>query len=532
MTHRRLHFAWAWTLATVLLVGCASVPRTAPPFEQPTAPAALATLAVEAHDFVHPGDKIDGATVEIRTGATVLATLTTNADGYVATVLPQGQQYDIAVSKDGYSRGTASAYLTGNSQIPIALTKDAPPAPSIVTSVRPFVGPLRVEGKLFRDDTGPRRILFASWFTALRVLRDDPAEFTRQLDALTAAGYQGARVFLAVGGWMDFWDDHEVAPIGFRKWHFTGNHLRSERLGVSIIAWPNYDELYRTMLRAFKARGLRLHVTAGDMQIIVAGDLIREAELHRRFARIAAEEGGTDVIALAEMTNEFPLNRYGGQSPESIAQMGRLIEIWRQAIPGVLTAQGAIPQDEEPETLKLASRHGEVAAVHPTRSPFGMALKRTLGLVYFEGDYRAFWKALWQGEPAGPEEDSYQRLDDPASLTALYAMHALTGQASNQFSGYAVRARAPIDRAWGFRELPAVLSQLPEDIATWQRETAGRGAILYWTRGQQFATSTFVEWDSTPPRAVAEWTLYTGDRVTRGTGNPPKATGLLMGRFQ
>ena len=30
--------------------------------------------------------------------------------------------------------------------------------------------------------------------------------------------------------------------------------------------------------------------------------------------------------------NEFPLNRYGSQGPASIAQMGRLIEVWRRAI--------------------------------------------------------------------------------------------------------------------------------------------------------------------------------------------------------
>jgi len=405
------------------------------------------------------------------------------------------------------------------------------PQPDASVCRRPLVGRLRVENKLFRDDTGYRRVFFCSWFPALRILRDNPAEFTRQLDAIVAAGYQGIRVFLAVGGWSDFWDGREVAPIAFTKWFFTGgNHLRSDRMGARIEAWPDYDDLLRTLLRAVKARGLRLHVSTGDMQII-AGDPGVELALHRRLARICAEEGGTDVIALAGDTNEYPMNRAGGDSPDSIAQMGRVLQVWRDAIPGVLTAQGA-PLSEEPAKLADASTHGEVCISHTTRDPFEMCLKRTLGLVYWEGNYRGFSKPFWQGEPAGPGADSYAPVNEPAKLVALYAMHALTGQASVRFQGAAVRARVPLETEWGFTELPALFDQhLPEDIATWDRETAGRGAALYWTKDKSFRTSLLSAWDSTPPRPVASWSLYQGDNEMHGTGNPPKATGLLVGTF-
>src|SRR5207342_2213288 len=127
-------------------------------------------------------------------------------------------------------------------------------------------------------------------------------------------------------------------------------------------------------------------------------------------------------------------NRYGSDTTESIEQMGRLLDVWTDTIPGLLvTAMGAIPQNEEPDSLYKASTYGKVCAVHVTRDPIGLCIKRTLGLVYWEGDYRAFEKPYWQGEPAGPGDDSYQRQDDPANLTALYAMMALTGQASNWF---------------------------------------------------------------------------------------------------
>lgn len=409
---------------------------------------------------------------------------------------------------------------------------DLPVVPGQPSS-RPLIGPLRVEGKFFRDDTGFRRVLFCSWFPALRILRDDPSEFERQINVIADAGYQGIRVFLAVGGWMDFWDGREVVPVSFKKWHYTQNFLRSDRSdGLQLSAWPDYDDLLRNLLRACKVRGLRLHVTTGDMQMICP-DPNQELELHKRFARICAEEGGRDVIALAEVTNEFPLNRNGGDSPASIEQMGRIIRAWRELIPGVLTAQGAIPQNEEPESLRLSSTHGDICMTHTTRDPFAMSLKRTLGLVYWEGDYRGFEKPFWQGEPSGPGADSYQRLDDPASLTALYAMHALTGQASNQFSGPAVRSKVPLESVWGFRELPRLFAaHLPEDVAAWEHGSNRSGGIEYWWEDKRFATATVKDWDPIPPAPIASWTLYSGDNVVHGTGTPPRCTGLIVGTFK
>lgn len=411
-----------------------------------------------------------------------------------------------------------------------ALGLTAPQNPSDVpVCPRPLIGPLRVENKLFRDDTGYRRVLFCSWFPALRILRDNPAEFTRQLDAIVRAGYQGVRVFLAVGGWSDYWDGREVAPVSFIKWFYTGNLLRSDRLGARIEAWDDYDDLLRKLLRACKARKLRLHVTCGDMQIICPS-LGGERDLHRRFATICQQEGGADVIALAEVTNEYPINRYGGDSPDSIAQMGQVIRVWKECCPGVLTAQGA-PLSEEVDKLEAASTYGDVCVSHTTRDPFSMCMKRTYGLIHWEGNYRGFKRAFWQGEPAGPGADSFARQDDPANLTALYALHALTGQASNRFQGAAVRARQPLESEWGFTELPALMSKIPEDVVTWEHGSDGRGGINYWWKGKDFITAMYAEWNPASPSPVASWSLYQGNTEMHGTGTPPKATGLLIGRF-
>lgn len=414
-----------------------------------------------------------------------------------------------------------------------ALNPEPQPEPGQPTN-RPLIGPLRVESKLFRDDSGWRRVLFCSWFPALRILRDNPQEFERQINAIAGANYQGIRVFLAVGGWQPYWDGREVVPVRFQKASFVDNHLRPKFDGPVIEAWPDYDDLLRTLLRACRSRKLRLHVTTGDCQILfpLQSDQSRELDFHRRVSRICAEEGGTEIIALAEATNEFPLNRYGGESSESIAQMGHILDIWRQAIPGVLTAQGAIPQNEEPVALEKACTHGELCAVHPTRDPFPTCLKRTFGLVYYEGSYRSFPKPFWEGEPAGPGQDSYARLDDPASLVALYACHGITGQASNRFQGAAVRSLQPLESEWGFTELPALLAaHLPEDIATWDHGSDQRGGIEYWWKDRDFRTFTCAEWNPAPPRPIDSWTLYTGTSQQSGTGTPPRCTGLLVGRF-
>lgn len=404
------------------------------------------------------------------------------------------------------------------------------PAPGQPTN-RPLIGPLRIENKLFRDDSGYRRVFFCSWFPALRILRDNPAEFERQLNAIAAANYQGIRIFLAVGGWTPSWDGREVAPVSFTKWRWTGNFLRTDQFGDRVEAWPDYDELLRRLLRACRARKLRVHLSTGDMQILCP-DANQEVELHRRCARICAEEGGLEVVALAGDTNEYPQNRFGGDSASSITQMGRVLQVWKDTIPGVLVAEGA-PLSEEPAKLHEASMHGNVCISHTTREPFSTCLKHTFGLVYYEGAYRSFPLPFWQGEPAGPGDDAYQAQNDPANLTALYALHALTGQASNYFNGPAVRSLVPLESTWGFTQLPALFAnRLPEDVATWEHGSDRHGGIEYWWKGNTFITVMFAEWNPAPPRPIASWTLYGGTSVESGTGTPPRKTGLLVGTFQ
>lgn len=519
-------------VAAGLLVTLAACAPVTAPVQHPAAPTTMATLAVVVKSS--QGVDIAGAECRVHTGETGK----TNESGYVKWPLSAGEHHErhVDCTKEGFEAGGIdfNPFLRDMQQDLVlrAIPPPAPPKPDYIVTARPLVGPLRVQDKRFVDDSGYRRVFFASWFTALRTLRDNPTEFDRQLDAIAAAGYQGFRVFLAVGGWSDYWDNHEVLPVAFQKWLYTGNLQRSDRLGAQLAAWPDYDDLLRTLFRKVRTRGLRLDVTGGDYQIIFGNDQAKELALARRLAAIAAEEGGTDVIALVEGTNEFPINRYGGDSDASVEQLGRVLDIWRKAIPGVLTTEGAVIS-EEPEKLLLGARYGQVAAVHISRDPLEMFVKRTFGITNWEGNWRFFPLPFWHTEPLGPGKDSFAAQNDPANLTAAYAMPALLGHAVNYFNGPAVRGDGPLESTWGFRELPKILSVLPEDVSTWDHASDGRGGIMYFFRGKQFATSTVAAWNTAPPMPISEWTLYAGDNVTHGTGNPPqKITGLLVGHFQ
>lgn len=414
---------------------------------------------------------------------------------------------------------------------------------------RPLVGPLRVVNKLLADDTGYRRVFGDSEFIALHQLKFKPVDFYEGLDDCVTANYQVRRIFASVGGWIDGWRGYEVVPLGFIEWRFSRDtgFLRPASTGQFIKAWSDYDEILRLCLREHRSRKIRIHLSFGDNQIILGkqradgqwiADEDKELALHDRIARICAEEGGTDVIALYEICNEIPFNWAGGM-PGAVARMARIKAVIRKHLPNVLIAMGAACS-EEPADLLDSATYGDVCTVHTTREPFATCLKRTFGLVYWEGQYRAFPKVFWQGEPKGPNvgpmdglgDDMYQPTNDPAEIVALYAMHALTGQGSNFFDGSAVRGNARGADAWGYDELPALFDQyLPEDIATWNHGSNQRGGIEYWWKGNEFRTSTFKDWDTSPPRPIATWTLFSGTSVQTGTGTPPRATGLLVGTF-
>lgn len=417
--------------------------------------------------------------------------------------------------------------------------------PNQTACVRPLVGPLRKEGGRFRDDLGYRRVLADSSFNLMRMLKLHPSLFDQIVSDTVTCRYQITRTFLFVGGWSGFWDNAEVLPPWpVQKWLFSreSGHLRPAGLGPVLPGWSDWPDLFRRLCREYRQRKLRLHVTTGDVQIICQ-DQAQEIAFHEMAARIAAEEGGSDVIAFWEVTNEYPLNRPHGGAQREIDQMGRVIDAVKRILPDVLCTEGAAVS-EEPDRLRESVAHGDLCTVHITRDPFPLCLKRSLGVQYWEGAWGALGFPFNHAEPKGMNappyddgrgDDMYAPSFDPAEMTALHAMIALTGAADNYFTGSSVKLTNLNSAVWGYREIPEMLErELPEDVSRWNRETAGGGAILYFVEpgGKRFATATHESWDTAPPRSVARWRCYSGDAVSDGTGTPPRnVTGAIFGEF-
>lgn len=364
-----------------------------------------------------------------------------------------------------------------------------------VPSAHALEGPLRADGRAYADASGPRTVFFCSWFPALRIWRDDRAAATRELDVIAAAGWQGIRVFTAVGGWQPYWDGREVAPVTFRK------QLEGGRFGDQVAAWPDYDDQLRTFLAAVRARGLRLHLATGDAQMIFPGSEAERA-FHQRVARLVRAGGGPDVVALYEVWNEGWQNNALEGSPEALAHARRILDEVRAIAPGVLTAISAAPPGSGDEGAVWADG-ADVTIVHGTREPPSRALADAFDLVHHSGAVRPLAKPIWQGEPTGPDGERpevYLPTNDPALLLALFTVHQMTGQASVFFNGPGLRYSEPLSRTWGFRELPALLALLPRDVGTWKHLTAGRStagplvALQYAGDGRTGPEGLFQAW--------------------------------------
>jgi len=341
---------------------------------------------------------------------------------------------------------------------------------------------------------------------------------------------------------MDWWaPNFGVYPVDFTPWYFdrSSGHMRPAGYGPPIQGWPDFDALWRTNCREHRKRKLRMIVCFGDNQIIVPVER-DEIALHERVLGICAEEGGSVIVAGVEIVNEPPQNYPGGISDEAVARMGRVIAAGRRILPDVIFMQGA-GLSEEPDVLYQTSKHGEACSQHTSRQPPEFCLKRTFGLVNWEGKWRDFWKPFWMMEPAGPNvgprdnqgDDMYAPWDDPAEIMALYAMHAVLGMASNFFTGADVRGTEDAENAYGYDELPALFEQIfPEGVATWDHAANGAvGGIMYFFKGKSFVAPTHKTWNNHPPRPIAEWTFYQGTVVLHGTGNPPAGSGVIVGTF-
>ena len=370
-----------------------------------------------------------------------------------------------------------------------------PMPPSPPSTVRKLESQVRVMGRSFADATGPCHVRFCSWFPALRIWRDDRDRALRQLDEVTRY-WQGLRLFAAVGA-LPYWAGREVLP-----------------------SWSNYDELVAGVLRACQERGLKVHLTTGDMQVLFPGGVNelaavsvtsyqgwqddgldlrwmadtgqRSAAAHRRVTQFGVGSSltdaqflvaqtfnqrlgqivaaiGAEVVACREIWNEGYQNNAYGDDP---SRAGDLARAWRAMCPAPLIGLSAPATNEEPQGLfDWSQAPAQVAMIHGSRE--ANCMERAFGLAQWYALEGGVGKPFWQGEPTGPNTTKssqvYQPTNDHDILFGLYLMHVMTGQATNYFNSPSILYGdgEALEDGWGFRELPALMNLLPEDIGQW-----------------------------------------------------------------
>ena len=387
--------------------------------------------------------------------------------------------------------------------------------PNTSTVARALMGPLRVvhhapsKTHSFADDSGPRRVLFCSWFCALRDWHDDEGKALAVLDRIVEAGYQGIRIFRFLG---------ESDTSGY----FAGRAVLPEWSIEALLGFA----------RACQSRGLRLALTSGR-QWGYAEWLAWET----RCAKAIQVANLAVVVALWEGTNEYWQNAPGHNSDEQIAFYGTLFAMVRATLsPAPICAIGA-PEDESPDKLYRASTHSDICEKHGSRDE-DKCVKRGFTVWYWEGDPGHFGKPFWEGEPVPPPSpDAFMPCSSPGRVFATLAMNQMVGSAVTFFSGDAVRGRDP-SVSIGFTDVPRLMATLPEDVAHAVHVSGGN--IWWWTLPDgRFATVADEQWGAgalEPPRAVKSYTVIGPGWATReGTGAPRLNAGdggaLIVGDF-
>lgn len=426
---------------------------TLPVVPAPTPSIPHATLAVVVTD-ADTGAPVAGATFRFNERDMT----TTNADGYAAMEVAQGQVY-YAIEMDDYAAVHDGLLLTKNTQLEIALVSTKPaPAPVQPPSV---VGQLRVQGLAYRDDQGYVLPLLCHFGEAFSAYIRKPDEVRAELDRIRAAGYDGIR-FWDVLGYYDknrpgdankwsAWQGREVTPVEFVA--FSGDKKSPT---------PNYYEHLKAFLIELRDRNLVAHHSRGDLNSWKWEQVIAHA---KRVGEIQREVGAT-VIAMNESCNEAFQN--GAADPDQLRQIG-------DALGGHAIRGNSCGDDgyggETPAELNRMKR--DVAIIHGFRN--GESHNR-IGHIMAVG-YETLPDAKvpgWQSEPAGPGDGvSVGREENAEALCLMAAMSLATHQAWNYMSGHGVFWNGSITEMTAFREVAKVRDYLPKDIMAWPKITHG-----------------------------------------------------------
>ncbi len=365
--------------------------------------------------------------------------------------------YDIAAGMT--KEASAAKHLKGLEE---ALGLNPNPEPEPIPGdkvVVPIVGYVRTDGKKWADDSGLRSFRIMSWFPVLRCYRDNPDGVRKELDNI-ALYWQGIRVFWHLG--VDWWSGagYDVSP-----------------------KWPEFDSLFVNFLNDCKARGLRVSLSTGDMQVLEPSG--SEDHWHEHIAHLAASVDQY-IISWNGVWNEGWQNTAGHranvETARNIAAKRKNIYPWGAH---GLTDPAGFDENGDPEAPDTLAKWSQSPAnhtlVHGTRV-YPDSIRRAFNLMYEGGGF-----LVNQDEPVGPGPDVYQRDDDPKHLFGLYTMHLISGQMTTYFSGHGLKSwKQPGDffKDWGFKELPVLWKEMgiPEDIANWQIKPGHHGDSAIYPR--------------------------------------------------
>jgi hypothetical protein len=230
----------------------------------------------------------------------------------------------------------------------------SPQPPPVSGLVRPVQGYVRAQGRRWADDSGLRSFRVCSWFPAVRLARDDWPRFLAELDQI-AAHWQGVRIFWHLK--HAFWAGYEVDPF-----------------------WPDFDAVFGRVLRACAERGIRVSLSAGDMQLsFPSGERSgAEREMYQRIAGLCASVDQT-TVSWTGIWNEGWQNA-ATPTPRYAAELSRIwqaIYPWgAHALSDPFGAPGGSEDHEHPAGLDAWSiAPSNCTLVHGTRD-FPHSLRR------------------------------------------------------------------------------------------------------------------------------------------------------------
>jgi hypothetical protein len=324
-----------------------------------------------------------------------------------------------------------------------------PPSGSFIAPIRGYLR--RGVNATWGDDGGPRSIRGCSCFPLVRWMHDKPDFARAQLDRMVGR-YQLVRVF----------------------WHLA--HPQAwvpMNASVSPLTDGWFDEAFVRTLNECWARDLRVNLTAGDLQYLPGG-----TDLPKLYRRIAGLCKGVNeqVVALTEVVNEARVNSSQGEDWPFWAGLSREFQgvyPWGQHCTSDPAGQ------EEPAALRAAARSPSTCvSIHGTRQGSVDAIRRAFNLRYEGVGDIPIAETEPNGIDTGEAPGVYEGTASHPHIFGLYAAKILTGQLLIHFDSAGLGwHHYPIDREWGFHELPQRWQAMgiPDDIGAWKLMPGHRG---------------------------------------------------------